>query len=235
MLGFIDKKIEALMQKSLHKKREKMIAKALKDYVAGHPLDEAQTEELRERLESDTDRFLKIIDRSVLRAGLLRARYVFWITAIFGTAIVVALAAYPVTTSIAPFFVPLAAAFVGWAVSVATIPLSYIESIKGICAATIASYEKEMLEQQEQQDNELHKSNEPSVLELKQMLQQLKQQVEQLSQREINSVPPPPLNETYSDFTAASLTVSAAGMWNARNSRPATPLNTSNNRTVPLP
>lgn len=232
MLEFIDKKIESYMKRGLHKKRDKIIADAIKKFTDTHQLDADKIEELHEKLVADTDRFLKIIDRSVLRAGLIRARYVFWITSIVGTAIVVALAAYPVTTSIAPFFIPLVAAFVGWAVSVATIPVSYLESIKGIRDATVDAFEKELLEQQE---DELQKSNHPSVQELKQMLQQLKQQVEQLSQRDITAIPPITTNESYSDFTAASLSASTAGMWNARARIEGSPSLTSSSRPNPLP
>lgn len=232
MLGFIDKKIESYMKRGLYRKRDKIVAKTVDEFAAAHKLDEAKTEELRTKLIADTDRFIKIVDRSVLRAGLIRARYVFWVTAILGTVLVLALASYPPTTGIAPFFVPLIAALVGWAVSVATIPISYIESLKGVRDATIASFEKELLEQQE---NELRNSNDPSVHDLKQMLLQLKQQVEQLSKHDVETVPPPVPNESYSDFTAASLSASTAGMWQARSRPEEKTLLTSNSRVNPLP
>lgn len=141
MIGFIDKKIAQFLKRVMHKKRSKIIAKTLADYQREHDADENTLAALNEKLELEATRIIAIVDESIIEERIKRARYTFWVTAIVGTAVVVAVAAFPITTSIAPFFAPLIAAGVAWAVSIATIPISYNKRVKGAMDSAVLMFE----------------------------------------------------------------------------------------------
>lgn len=143
MIGPIDKLITRILRRVMHKRREKVIEQKITDYLLTHQLDEASIIELNEKLQLEAMRIIAIVDESILSERIKRARYTFWVTAIIGTVVVVALASYPVTTSLAPFFAPLIAAFVAWAVSIGTIPISYIKRVQGAMDSAIVMFELE--------------------------------------------------------------------------------------------
>lgn len=205
MIGFIDKRIEKLLKRALHKKRDAIFRKTLDDYITTHNPDEATIAALTKKLEDDIDRIITLADRSVIHANMLRARYVFWITAIIGTAIVVALAVYPVTTAIAPFFVPLMAAFVGWAVAVGTIPVSYIHTVKGVMDAAVVTFDKEQLDLIEHAGKQAHPAN---IEELQKIADDLL--------RKLNELSPRPSTHEPSDFYMPPVATSELGLWQAR-------------------
>ncbi len=146
MIGPIDKWIEKLIARTVRKKRNKILRETIDAYIEKHHPDDETLAELKEALEVEMDRIFAFLERSLIHASVLRARYTFWITAIISTAIIIALASFPITTSIAPFFVPLMAAFVSWAVALATIPVSYIHAVKGAMSARVLNFELALLE-----------------------------------------------------------------------------------------
>lgn len=208
MIGLIDKAIEKILKRALHKKRDAIFQKTLDDYITTHNPDEETIAALTKKLNDDIDRIITLADRSIIHANMLRARYVFWITAIIGTAIVLALAAYPVTTSIAPFFVPLMAAFVGWAVAVGTIPVSYIHTVKGVMDAAVVTFDKEQLEILNDIGKEPHPAD---IEELQKIADDLLRKINELSQQT-----PRQSTHTPSDFDMPPVATSGIGLWQSR-------------------
>lgn len=143
MFGPVDKLIEKILRRAMRSKKEKIVNKKFAEYCKKFGLNEDEAVKLREKLETECLRIIAIVDESILRERIKRARYTFWITAIIGTAVIVALAAYPVTTSIAPFFAPLVAAVIAWAVSLATIPISYLKRVTGAMDSAAIMFELE--------------------------------------------------------------------------------------------
>src|SRR3990167_1776475 len=103
MIQFFDKVIERLLKRSMLRKRTTIIENTIKSYSKQYQSDAATVEELKALLEAEAASMSAIIDKSVIHAGMIRARYIFWITVIISTALAVALAVYPLTTSIVPF------------------------------------------------------------------------------------------------------------------------------------
>jgi hypothetical protein len=145
MLWFIDSWIERLFKTALHKRREPIINRALKNYEYEHPA--ASTDLLKIKMGDETDRIYAIIDRSILRERLVRARYTFWVTAITGTGVVLAGSAFGVVSlsSSFPFITPSVLAFVAWAVSVGTLPIAYNQRVKGAMDAVIIAHDKSLV------------------------------------------------------------------------------------------
>jgi hypothetical protein len=180
MISFIDKKIETWMARGLHKTREKVLKRTLEAYIAKHNPDEDTQAELKAILETEIDHLYIALDKSVIRASIHRARYTFWITLVISTAIIIALASFPVTTSIAPFFVPLMAVTVSWAVSLLTIPISYMHNVQASLDVKVLSFEAE---RKEAADHPELKINGNSVRDLQRMVRELRIENRQLHQR----------------------------------------------------
>lgn len=146
MIGPIDRLIEKLIARTVRKKRNKILNETIAAFVLKHKPDDETLADLKEALEAEMDRIFAFLERSLIHASVRRARYTFWITAVISTAIIIALASFPITTSIAPFFVPLMAAFVSWSVALATIPASYIHAVQGAMNARVLNFELSLLE-----------------------------------------------------------------------------------------
>ncbi len=173
----------------MRKKRDTIISDTIKAYITTHHPDEETLVALNEKLLEDADLLSASMDKSIIRASIQRARYTFWISAIIGTSIVIALAAFPITTSIAPFFVPLIAAFVSWAVALGTIPIGYIHSVKGAMESAIIAFEADRKEKLE-----LEKGS-TDVEELRSDLRRLQRQLTDLSSQSLQSLNHPERHE----------------------------------------
>lgn len=188
MIGFIDNKLGNFILSRLHKRRENVIAQTLEDYRVSRGANEHTLAALKEKLEFEMTRVFAIADESIVRERIMRARYTFWITAIIGTSFILAFAAFPVTTSIAPFFSPLVGAFVAWAVAIVTIPIGYNTRVKGAMTSAISTFELE----RRQPDSTFNVQN--SIRHLQNEVKLLHSQVQQrgvnTSSTETSSVTP---------------------------------------------
>lgn len=144
MLKFIDNAIENILKKSLHKKREKIIQKTIQLFKKNHP--NVDPKDFIKKVQDEADRIYAIVDRSILRERIQRAKYAFWITAILGIIIAGVLGAFSSGATL-PLTAPIIAAFIPWLISVGTIPVSYNQRVKGAMDSVMMSYEKFLLEQ----------------------------------------------------------------------------------------
>lgn len=149
MFPFIDKPIFRWMCKVFHKRSLKIVEASINKYIEKNHPDEETLEALRKLLTGEMMRVCDFSDNAITLARIKQARLTFWVTAILGTAITVAVAVYPPTTSLVVFFVPLMMAAVAWAVSIAAIPYYYNERIKGAMVSAIGLFEKGLQEGKE--------------------------------------------------------------------------------------
>lgn len=151
-LNFLDKKIENILKKNLHKKKTKYLNRAIKNFSAEHPeVDSAQLDNLREMLIKEMDRSSYIADKSILRAGIKRAKLVFLATFIVTAIIIGVIAAVTHGAGIA--FLPLLTPVVAWVVTIATIPLLYNERIVGSMDSVLHNFELSLLTEQNKNIN----------------------------------------------------------------------------------
>lgn len=178
MLPFLNKKLAQFMERQLHKKRDKYINDTIVLYRKKHPEhSEEIINKLKESLELEIERVFAIADSSIISARIVVASWVFWITAIVGTAIVLGVASYPVTTSLAPFFVPLISATVVWAVTIATVPKYYNERIVGGLDSALVVFESKLTEELAKEENRI---NANELAELRKMMMEMKQELDEL-------------------------------------------------------
>lgn len=149
MFPFIDKPIFRWMSKIFHKRSLKIVEASINKYIEKNHPDEETLAALRKLLTGEMIRVCDFSDNAITLARIKQARLTFWVTAILGTAITVAVAVYPPTTSLVVFFVPLMMAAVAWAVSIAAIPYYYNERIKGAMVSAIGLFEKGLQEGKE--------------------------------------------------------------------------------------
>ena len=198
MIGFIDNKIGMFLLRILHRRRQKIIADALQEYRNTHNADDKTLAALKNKLEFEMTRVFAIADESIVRERILRARYTFWISAIAGTTFVLAFAAFPVTTSLAPFFAPLVSGIVAWLTAICTIPIGYNTRVKGAVNSTIAAFKPDRAEKHRP---DLQNTVRGMQLEIVQM----RRQVNQLSaapQSSFWKTPKPPESASNDGFLA---------------------------------
>jgi hypothetical protein len=141
MIGYFDKKIRSLLKRHLGKRCDIVLSKTLNDYIANNHLDERAAAAFKKVLNLEMNRVIEIADSSILNATIQRARYTFWVTAIVGTAIAIALT--PVVALSVTLFAPIFAAFVVWGVSLATIPINYNQRVQGAMDSGIVIFENQ--------------------------------------------------------------------------------------------
>lgn len=164
MLWFIDRWLKKMLTHHLHQKREKHIQKAIQKYQIRYPDADSQTlAALRTKLETEITRVFAVADESIISTNLMRARITFWVSAIFSTMIVLALAHFPITASLIPFFVPLISSFVAWLTAVTTIPFIYNIRVKGAMNSGTELFEIEQKRLLARQTAELDSSNIPPL------------------------------------------------------------------------
>jgi hypothetical protein len=128
MIPIIDRWIEKKLKLHFHKKRDKIIGKAFAEFCKTH--DQTQSQSLLEKLNHEADRMYAVIDRSILRARINRSKWVFWSTLIASIIIVGTLGAFTAGLAL-PFISPALAALVTWSASIGTIPIDYLQRLKG--------------------------------------------------------------------------------------------------------
>lgn len=139
MLRFIDRWIEKVLLKRLHKNRDKLITKHLDDLRKSNP--SLLEPELIEIINHEIDRTFAVADRTIIRGKIKTAKYTFWITAVTGCFIVGAISGFTFGAAL-PFLAPLITAFIAYTLTLATIPISYNQEVRGHIDSTILDYEK---------------------------------------------------------------------------------------------
>lgn len=138
----LDKWIEKKLKDLFHSKRDYIINKMIANFEKNHP-EIICTEELRQKFETEADRVYAIVDRSILRDRIQRAKYTFWATAVSSVILIGSLGAFS-SNSVLPFITPIMNAFISWFLSIVTISISYHQRIKGGMDSVVVSYEKSL-------------------------------------------------------------------------------------------
>lgn len=172
MFKFFDKPIEKLFLRVLHKQRKRIINKSINAYIRENHPDPCTIDNLREKLEAEADRIYAIVDKSIVRERIKRARYTFWITAITSVIIVGVLGALT-SGAVLPIIIPILVAFVTWAVTLGTIPISYNQRVQGAMDSTIITFKKSLSNHESDLESNLElnlKKNKEEINTIKHML-----------------------------------------------------------------
>jgi len=143
-LEYIDDLIEKWMLHRLHKKKGKFVNQVLEEFKKRHPdIEDDKVDTLHKKLLQEVDRIYDIIDKSVLHAGIKRAKLVLLATLVI-TVVVIAVTAIASSGGSALLLLPLLAPLAAWVVTLFTIPISYNERIVGGLNAVVHAYEREL-------------------------------------------------------------------------------------------
>jgi hypothetical protein len=145
-MNIFDKAIENIFKKYLHKKRDHHIKKALKNFIKNHNSDPKDIDELKKLLETEALRLYPMVDKSILRERIKRARTVFIITAILSMILAIVISLLTNGTALI-FITPLFAALFAWIATLATIPIGYDQRIKGGMDSVIAVFEEKLMKE----------------------------------------------------------------------------------------
>lgn len=180
------------MLRTLHNRRRKVIDQTIAAYQAEHQLDDHTLTALKSKLDFEMTRVIAIVDESIIKERIQRARYTFWITGVIGTAFVLAFAAFPVTTSLVPFFAPLVGALTAWAAAIATIPVSYNTRVKGAMNSAIEMFEMEQAGRRAHLEDNRPAALQEMVTSLQQTITRQGEEIKQLKQDVRKLAPPSP-------------------------------------------
>ncbi|MDR3492361.1 MAG: hypothetical protein P4M12_10025 [Gammaproteobacteria bacterium] len=137
MIGVIDRFIENKMKKIFHDRGPRMINKTLLAFQKSHP--GLSTEELKVKLLTEAARIFPVVDSSILNALITRAKYTFWITAVTSTLFTVLSGGFS-SGVVIRILAPALTSFVAWGISLGTIPVSYINRIKGALNSAVVMH-----------------------------------------------------------------------------------------------
>lgn len=142
-LSFLDHYVEKKLRKQLYKKKQKYFDDALADFIKHNPdVDDAHIQILKEKLLHEENRIYDIVDKSLLHAGVKRAKLILVATFIV-TAILLGIVAV-LTHGSGLIFLPLIAPLIAYIATVLTIRISYNDRIIGGLNAVIHAYEQEL-------------------------------------------------------------------------------------------
>lgn len=151
--NFIDKWIERKLKEHLHKKRKYYVYKSLVGFINRNPGHDYS--EIRKKLETEAARIYPMVDRSILRERVKRAKYIFWATLAASLLVVGAVVAASGGTALA-LVAPVCASIVTWAASIATIPVSYNQRVKGAMDCVVIPYEECLKQNQKTKENKVN-------------------------------------------------------------------------------
>lgn len=147
MIKKLDKWIETKIRDHLAAQRQQLIDTTIARFQQQHPT--LPLGDLRNQLEDEADRVYDIVDQSILRDRIIRAKYTF-----FGAGVAGALFAGFITGfsggAATPFVTPVTSAFTAYVLSVATIPISCILRIRGGLNSTVRKYLKTIRKKEEE-------------------------------------------------------------------------------------
>lgn len=139
----LDKWLENKLKTRFHQKKNSIVDKSLADFQKRYPFIDSSV--LRAKLENENHRIYPIVDRSIIRDRIQRADYVFWMTATVSVIFVGSLGGF-FSGSFWPFAAPLLSSLVAWTGSIATIPISYFQRVKGAMDSVTNVYENSLCE-----------------------------------------------------------------------------------------
>ncbi|MDX1901508.1 MAG: hypothetical protein SFW66_05830 [Gammaproteobacteria bacterium] len=139
MFRFIDHWIEKILTNRLHKNRDRLINTSLESFKKTNP--NIYTPELVEMINHEVDRTFAVADRTIVRGKIKSAKYTFWITLITGIVLVAAISGFTFGAAL-PFISPVITALIAYILSLATIPISYNQEVRGHIDSIILDYEK---------------------------------------------------------------------------------------------
>jgi hypothetical protein len=180
MFKFIDRKIEKYMLKRLHKRRKKIVNEAIAAFRKKHAnCSQEVLDVLVVLIEKEANRIYPMIDKSILHAGIKRARYVFWVTTISSIIIVGVMGAFTSGAAL-PFIIPVCSAVVAWLVALGTTPVLYNQRVQGAMASVISSLE-EFLEKNPELEVSKLLSNPAELNEIKPLLIEINTKLDSIS------------------------------------------------------
>lgn len=140
MIPPIDRLIERFLKSILHARRDSFINKKMGCVETEYPLlTEEQKAEIRTKLEEEIVRIYPIVDASILRANIIKARYYFWFIATVATLYVGSTREFSSKEAL-NLFAPLATSVPVWLASWGTIPIFYNLRIEGAMDSAVAKY-----------------------------------------------------------------------------------------------
>lgn len=162
----ISKRIEELFKKKLHKKQDYYINKAIESFIKDYRKrkhqdpDPATVEDLRKKLKAESIRVYAIVDNSILRERIQRAKWTFFITAIAGGGVVIVVGICTGGIVLPAIVVTFFGASTAYIATLVTIPISYNQRIRGAMNSTVATFIENMdnppqLNEKENEINEI--------------------------------------------------------------------------------
>jgi hypothetical protein len=143
MFKWFDRVVEKVLYNRFEKNRTQMKEKPLKKVLKENPdLTRAEFNELCNRIAKEEIRVYPIVDRALLRAGIIRAKYNFLLVGITSTLIIGSLGGFS-SNSVLPFISPLATAFFAMANTLITIEIPYKQRAKAAYESVIKVYSHE--------------------------------------------------------------------------------------------
>lgn len=140
---------EKFLKKHLHGQKGSRIEKALKSFRADHGFDpelDNRTKELRKRLEAEAVRIYPMVDDSILKERIKRAKVAAVLTAALTLAgVCVAGAVFGMALTAIVLLTPVLSAAVSAIASVSTINISYNARVNGAMNSVKAVYEAELI------------------------------------------------------------------------------------------
>jgi hypothetical protein len=141
MFKWLDQWIEEKIKSKLHGQRDALLTDALTEFKNAHP--QGNDIEYTEKIDVEIDRVYSFIDKSILHAQIITANQTFWPTALLLTLVAVGTAFQLNTLSShlwLTLLTPTLAAATRWAISIRTIPTTYIQRIEGAMHSTLVAY-----------------------------------------------------------------------------------------------
>lgn len=141
LFAWLDKLMVKFFQWYLHSQRQKFIDKGYRRFVTLHSeATEAQCIKIKEAFEHEATRVYPMMDKSILKASIKKARYTFLFLAIFATLAIGFINWWVLSGHLFTLFTPLIMAFLNWIISNLTMPISYNGRAKGAMEGVIATF-----------------------------------------------------------------------------------------------
>lgn len=141
MFDFIDKWMEEELGNRLKKNCEKIIDDEISIFIKRHP--EMSPELLKMKIVTEIDhRLFPMVEESILKERIIRAKYTFWSASFAGPMIVGMLTGF--SGPLLPFFAPMITAFIYWVVSMVLTPISVKKRLEGGAKSVREMYERSL-------------------------------------------------------------------------------------------
>lgn len=140
MFKFFDRFLENIIAKKYLRMKNKMKADTLRQFLMTYPQTSAlEFDELCGRIAKEDVRVYHIVNRSLLRAGITRARYTFFAICIGVFIVIGGINGFDFSNKFI-FISPVLMAFVAMIISIATIEITYNQRVKAAYQSVISTY-----------------------------------------------------------------------------------------------